>query len=81
MNNAIKICYKKALWEFERKYIIEPEENIKEAYIKINKSFKGGNLKVLEYNIEHENFELTDDEKEKKFIFSFINSKTKNYKI
>ena len=81
MNNLFKICYKKAIWEFEREYIIEPEENIKEAYIKIIKGFKGGNLKVLEYNIEHENVELNDDEKENKFIFTVKNPKAINYKI
>ena len=81
MNNLFKICYKKAIWEFEREYIIEPEENIKEAYIKIIKGFKGGNLKVLEYNIEHENVELNDDEKENKYIFTVKNPKAINYKI
>ena len=64
-----------------REYIIEPEENVKESILKIHRSFKGGNLKILEYNIEHENFEFTDDEKENKFIFTIKNPNSKNYKI
>ena len=81
MNKSFKICYKKAVWEYEREYIIEPEENVKESILKIHRSFKGGNLKILEYNIEHENFEFTDDEKENKFIFTIKNPNSKNYKI
>ena len=81
MKHAFKICYKKALWEYEREYIIEPEENIEEGSLKINKFLKGGNLKELEYNIEHENIEFTNDETENKYIFTFKNPKAKNLKI
>ena len=82
ISETFKFCFEKAKWEIDQEYLLEANNNIAHCEFTINKIYKGGNLKEIQYDINHE-ANLVDSGD--KFIFKYDNlnkNKTKiNFKI
>ena len=70
ISEMFKFCFEKARWEIDYEYILESQNNIEKCEFILNKIFKGGNLKEIQYDINHE-ANLTEDRD--KFIFKYNN--------
>ena len=70
ISEMFKFCFEKARWEIDYEYILESQNNIEKCEFILNKIFKGGNLKEIQYDINHEaNLTEIGD----KFIFKYNN--------
>ena len=73
----IKLSIKKeGEWDIQKEITLKSKENIEKCTFKVNKMFKGGNLKEESYALCKENAEFIDDEKENRYIFNYNNLKT-----
>ena len=78
ISETFSFCLNKGLWEIELEYLLEANDNIKRCEFTLNKIFKGGNLKEIQYDINHEgNFIDSGD----KFIFKYENLNTTKTRI
>ena len=79
LSELFKLCLEKARWEIEYEYILEAQNNIKKCEFSMNKIFKGGNLKEIEYNINKDGANLIDSGDQ--YIFKYENLNTNQAKL
>ena len=79
LSELFKLCLEKARWEIEYEYILEAQNNIKKCEFSMNKIFKGGNLKEIEYNINKDGANLIDSGEQ--YIFKYENLNTNQAKL
>ena len=78
ITETFKFCYESAKWEIDYEYLLQAPNNINYCEFTLNKIYKGGNLKEIQYDIKKEG-NLT--ESEDKFIFKYDNLNKNNTKI
>ena len=78
ITETFKFCYESAKWEIDYEYLLEAPNNINYCEFTLNKIYKGGNLKEIQYDIQNE-ANLT--EAEDKYIFKYNNLNKNNTKI
>ena len=71
LTEIIHFSNKKAEWDIQKEITLQSKENIENCTFKVNRMFKGGNLKVESYEISKDNSEFIDDEEKDKFIFKY----------
>ena len=83
ISETFKICFEKAKWDIEYEYILEAQNNISNCEFTLNKIFKGGNLKDIQYDINNKGANLIDSGDKYTFKYTNLNSnKAKlNFKI
>ena len=79
INDTFKFCYQKAIWDIDYEYTLEGNNNINNCEFTINKIFKGGNLKELQYDINKDGASLVDSGN--KYTFKYGNISTNNTKL
>ena len=71
LTEIIHFSNKKAEWDIQKEITLQSKESIENCTFKVNRMFKGGNLKVESYEISKDNSEFIDDEEKDKFIFKY----------
>ena len=71
LTEIIHFSNKKAEWDIQKEITLQSKENIENCTFKVNRMFKGGNLKVESYEISKDNSEFIDDEEKDKFVFKY----------
>ena len=69
----IKLSIKKGEWDIQKEITLKADKNFEKCEFKINKIFKGGNLKEESYEIIKDKAELIDDNNNNNFIFKYNN--------
>ena len=76
LHEYFEFCYKKAIWDIYKEFTLSSAGNIGQCTFKMNRLFKGGNLKINKYEIINNNGEFIDDEINNQYIFKFNDLRT-----
>ena len=77
----VKISIKKAVWNIQKEITLTAKANITSCTFKINRLFKGGNLKEKSYEFIKDNAQFEDNIKEDRFIYTYKDLNTNKIKI
>jgi len=77
----IKISIKKGVWNIHKEITLTANANITSCVFKINRLFKGGNLKEKSYEFIKDDAQFEDNIKEDRFIYTYKFLNTNKIKI
>ena len=77
----VKISIKKGVWNIQKEMTLTANSNITSCTFKINRLFKGGNLKEKSYEFIKDNAEFEDNKIEDRFIYNYKDLNTNKIKI
>ena len=77
----VKISIKKGVWNIQKEIVLTGNANITSCTFKINRLFKGGNLKEKSYELIKDNAEFEDNKTEDRYIYKYKDLNTNKIKI
>ena len=77
----VKISIKKGVWNIQKEITLTAKANITSCTFKINRLFKGGNLKEKSYEFIKDDAQFEDNIKEDRFIYTYKFLNTNKIKI
>ena len=77
----VKISITKGVWNIQKEIVLTGNANITSCTFKINRLFKGGNLKEKSYELIKDNAEFEDNKTEDRYIYKYKDLNTNKIKI